>query len=233
MKKAKKILGGDVAVSLVQQDISAEQLQFLEGYGSVSKSSTLRAMGRLPDGSDQTLIELKSVDTAYPLFGTLEGVTGSMPADALGDDQVLIEALLGERLKLAPGDKLVVGTKEFLIKDVIADEPDRLGENFGFGPRVLIGEAGLISADLLKPGSLITNAWKIKLNDPSAANVSKFTTEAKDDFPNAGWRIRSRDNAAPALSRNIERFLRFSDAGGADSSYCWRGWCCQCCTSVS
>ena len=208
-EEGQKILGGDVAVSLVQQDISAEQLQFLEGYGSVSKSSTLRAMGRLPDGSDQTLIELKSVDTAYPLFGTLEGVTGSMPADALGDDQVLIEALLGERLKLAPGDKLVVGTKEFLIKDVIADEPDRLGENFGFGPRVLIGEAGLISADLLKPGSLITNAWKIKLNDPSAANVSKFTTEAKDDFPNAGWRIRSRDNAAPALSRNIERFSDF------------------------
>jgi len=208
-EEGQKILGGDVAVSLVQQDISAEQLQFLEGYGSVSKSSTLRAMGRLPDGSDQTLIELKSVDTAYPLFGTLEGVTGSMPADALGDDQVLIEALLGERLKLAPGDKLVVGTKEFLIKDVIADEPDRLGENFGFGPRVLIGEAGLVSADLLKPGSLITNAWKIKLNDPSAANVSKFTTEAKDDFPNAGWRIRSRDNAAPALSRNIERFSDF------------------------
>ncbi|MGB7287789.1 MAG: FtsX-like permease family protein, partial [Salaquimonas sp.] len=31
----------------------------------------------------------------------------------------------------------------------------------------------------------------------------------KAAFPDAGWRIRSRDNAAPALSRNIERFSDF------------------------
>ena len=33
--------------------------------------------------------------------------------------------------------------------------------------------------------------------------------EANRLFPEAGWSIRSRDNAAPSLSRNIERFSQF------------------------
>ncbi len=71
-EEGQQILGGDVAVSLVQQEIGPEQLTFLERFGAVSKTSTLRAMGRLPDGSDQTLIELKAVDDAYPLFGIVD-----------------------------------------------------------------------------------------------------------------------------------------------------------------
>ncbi len=208
-EEGQQILGGDVAVSLVQQNLDDEQLAFLRSFGDVTKNSTLRAMGRLPDGSEQTLIELKAVDNTYPLFGELSGKLGvSSPAD-LGDDKVMIEGLLSERLGVTTGDEIVIGSKTFEIADVIVSEPDRLGENFGFGPRVLINEAGLMSADLLKPGSLVTNAWKIKFNDPSQDNVVRFNAEAKEKFPEAGWRIRSRNNAAPALSRNIERFSDF------------------------
>ena len=90
-EEGQQILGGDVAVSLVQQEINPEQSAFLEGFGATSKTSTLRAMGRLADGSDQTLIELKAVDDAYPLFGTLTGVSGNIEASALGENQVLVE----------------------------------------------------------------------------------------------------------------------------------------------
>lgn len=208
-EEGQQILGGDVAVSLVQQNIDEDQMAFLRSFGQVTKNSTLRAMGRLPDGSEQTLIELKAVDKVYPLFGELSGVKGLVKPEDLGDSKVLIEGLLGERLGVKPGDDLVIGSKSFQIEDVIVSEPDRLGESFGFGPRVLISEAGLLSADLLKPGSLVTNAWKVKFDNPSQDNVERFDKEAKEKFPEAGWRIRSRNNAAPALSRNIERFSDF------------------------
>ena len=32
----------------------------------------MRSMARLPDSSDQALVELKAVDAAYPLYGALE-----------------------------------------------------------------------------------------------------------------------------------------------------------------
>jgi putative ABC transport system permease protein len=203
------ILGGDVAVTLVQQEADAAQLSFMESMGSISRNSTLRSMARLPDGSEQTLIELKAVDDNYPLFGRLEGTGGLVQPAELGDSKVLIETLLGERLGLKPGDSVVIGSSTFTVADTIASEPDRLGENFGFGPRVLMSMAGLEAAGLVKPGSMVTNGWKIRLKDNSAAGVKNFLNLAGERFPDAGWRLRSRDNAAPALSRNIERFSDF------------------------
>ncbi len=208
-EQGQQILGGDVAVSLVQQEVSSEQLEFLQGFGKVSRNSTLRAMGRLPDGSQQTLVELKAIDEAYPLFGEMKGEKGIVRSMDLGADKVLIEGLLSERLGVVPGDAINIGSRQFVIADIITDEPDKLGENFGFGPRVLITREGLVSADLIKPGSLVTNAWKIRFDNPSRENVENFVKEAEAKFPEAGWRIRSRENAAPALSRNIERFSDF------------------------
>ena len=37
----------------------------------------------------------------------------------------------------------------------------------------------------------------------------RFATRRRQKFPQAGWSIRTRNNAAPALSSNIERFSQF------------------------
>ena len=39
--------------------------------------------------------------------------------------------------------------------------------------------------------------------------MGRVRSEAQELFPEAGWSIRSRTNAAPGLSRNIERFSQF------------------------
>ena len=208
-EEGQKILGGDVSASLVQRELDGDQLAFLESYGTVSKSTTLRTMARKLDGSDQTLVELKAVDNAYPLYGALTGEAGPFRPQALAGKAVAMEGLLGERLGLKAGDRLKIGNAEFTIADVIVSEPDRLGEDFGFGPRVLMSMEGLEAADLVKPGSLVRHTWKVRFDDASPANVKRFAEEARERFPDAGWRLRSRENAAPALSRNIERFSDF------------------------
>ncbi|MFK7903216.1 MAG: ABC transporter permease [Nitratireductor sp.] len=207
--EGQNILGGDVSVSLSQRGLSPEQLSYLDSLGVVSTSANLRGMARLPDGSNQALIELKAVDLKYPLFGELVGQNGVVSLESLGADKIVIEQILAERLEVAIGDTLRIGLTNFTIKDFIKTEPDKLGEGFGFGPRVLMSEAALKSAELLKPGSIVRNTWKLKLNDASEAGVALFEEDLKAKFPNEGWRIRSRGNAAPALSRNIERFSDF------------------------
>src|SRR5438552_6391019 len=64
------ILGGDLAFTLIHREASADERKFLDARGQVSAAALLRAMARTSDGR-QALVELKAVDGAYPLHGTV------------------------------------------------------------------------------------------------------------------------------------------------------------------
>lgn len=66
--EGQSILGGDVSFSLIHRQASPEERAWLEAAGRVSTAATLRAMAR-PEAGKQTLVEVKGVDTAYPLYG--------------------------------------------------------------------------------------------------------------------------------------------------------------------
>src|SRR3546814_1925091 len=85
------------------------------------------------DGPSAVLTELKGVDAAYPLYGTLMLKSG--PAGTLAADEVVIGQGLADRLALQPGQHLRYGNADFRIRDIITDEPDRVGEGFTLGPR--------------------------------------------------------------------------------------------------
>ncbi len=71
----------------------------------------MRTMARRPDGSDQALVELKGVDAAYPLVGTVEVEGGKPLQEALRDGAVVDPTLL-ERLKLKVGDRIALGSEQ-------------------------------------------------------------------------------------------------------------------------
>ena len=203
------ILGGDLSFSLVQQEANSRQRQFLEEKGKITELVTMRAMARKADGSDQTLVELKAIDAQYPNYGTfsVENQSGEQPE--LSATEVFAESLLFERLALEPGQKIEIGSAQFTLKAAILSEPDLMGEGVGFGPRIIISRAGLEASGLIQPGSLLRYHYKLKLDDPSDTNIKAITQTARKEFPDAGWRIRSRSNAAPALRQSVERFSQF------------------------
>lgn len=207
--EGRAILGGDASVSLVQQRPPQEALQFLRQAGTVSETVNLRAMARRADGSEQALVELKAVDGNYPLYGRLEADQGAVDLTKAKPDRAWVEPLLLERLGLKAGDAILVGNQRFVIAAAIVNEPDRLSDGIGFGPRVLIPLDGLQATGLMQPGSLYSSHFAVRLNDDSDAGVSRFVEDARSGFGDIGWRVRSRDNAAPSLSRNIERFSQF------------------------
>src|ERR1700688_2122025 len=69
-REGRVIIGGDVAFSLIQREASASERAFLVAQGELSTAATMRAMVRTPDGRS-ALVELKAVDDAYPLYGTI------------------------------------------------------------------------------------------------------------------------------------------------------------------
>ena len=213
--EGQKILGGDLSFSMVQREVSKDQKVFLEKQGKITKLVTMRGMARLPNGNDQALVEIKAVDDLYPHYGSLKFSREN--TTQLLDNEIAAEQLLLDRLGLEVGDKLEIGSAIYTLKATIDHEPDKVGDNIGFGPRVMMSLEGLQKSELIKPGSLLRYHYKVKVETPSDDKISKIVSNAKNQFPEAGWRIRSRDNAAPALTSNVERFSQFLTLVGLTS----------------
>lgn len=213
--ESQAILGGDLSFSLVQRETDTAQMDFLKSKGEVSQIITMRAMARNTQAEEQTLVELKAVDNAYPLYGDFELQEGSN--SKLEANEILVEPLVLDRLGVKIGDSLEIGSAQFILKNIILNEPDKLGLNIGFGPKLLLSLEGMERTGLIQPGSLLRYHYRVKLNDPSTGNLEGVIEEANETFPDVGWRIRSQKNAAPALSRSIQRFTEFLTLVGLTS----------------
>ena len=81
------ILGGDVELRLVLRPASSAERDWLAERAEVSEVVQTRAMAHAVANDKRTLVELKAVDSAYPLYGRT--VLGDGGADALDLDTAL------------------------------------------------------------------------------------------------------------------------------------------------
>lgn len=210
--RGQELLGGDVEIAMTQREASAEELASLRGYGRLSTTIRTRAMARRVDPSqaadvpDAVLTELKGVDDAYPLVGTLTAERVAIP-DALADDALWIAPALANRLDVQVGDRLRYGEAEFVIAGLIANEPDRVGEGFTLGPVAITSLGGIRRTQLLQPGSLYESKYRLLL--PRGRNIERVSEAISAQFSAAGWEIRNRDRAAPGTDRFFERLGEF------------------------
>jgi putative ABC transport system permease protein len=214
-REGRTILGGDLAFTLIHREADAAERTFLERSGRVSVAATMRAMARTPDGRT-ALVEVKAVDGTYPLFGAARLDPAPPLADALATRDGVFGAaadpLLLARLELKPGAHITVGAATIEIRAALSSEPDRLSAGgFGLGPRLMISPEALRATGLLQPGSQVRWHYRLRLppNDDSDAAVERTIAAATAQVPDAGWEVRSRSNASPALERNIERFTQY------------------------
>lgn len=208
------LLGGDIRFALKQREAKPDERAFLAGLGELSESAGMRSMARRLDGSDQALVELKAVDGAYPLYGALE-TEPALPGDDLfgqkdGVFGAAVQDILLERLGLKLGDRIRLGDAAYAVRALISVEPDAVAGGFALAPRVMISRDGLAASGLVQPGSLVDHVYRLRLPPgTSDAGVEAIKEQAAQRFPEAGWSVRTRTNAAPALSANIERFSQF------------------------
>ena len=212
--QGRELLGGDLRFQLVHREASEREFAFLSETGTVAHSANMRSMARLPDGSDQTLVEVKAVDDLYPLYGPLV-TEPAAPLDLLFEQRdgaygAAAADILFERLGLAVGDRVGLGNSQFELRAKIVTEPDAISDGFGLAPRLMVSLDALRASGLIQPGSLVEHAYKVKLPEGTGdAELQQIRERATELFPEAGWSVRGRTNAAPALSSNIERFSQF------------------------
>ncbi len=208
-------LGGDVAVQLVHRSATDAEHRFLAGYGRVSTGVSMRAMAYAFRGGRQgerQLIELKAVDGAWPLFGAPSFTPEQKTADVLfcEDDGVCgaaAEQTLLDRLHVQRGDLIRIGDATLRIMAVLNSEPDRISTGFSLGPHVLIAAKALAGTGLVRPDSLIDYTYRLAFRRNTT--IDGFKADAAGAFPDAGWDIRDRSDAAPGIRRFVEQVAMF------------------------
>jgi putative ABC transport system permease protein len=208
------ILGGDLAFSLIQRQASDAERAFLAAHGTISVATSMRAMARTGDGRS-SLVEIKAVDDAYPLFGAV-ATDPALPLPALlaqtdGAYGAAVDPALLTRLDLKIGDRITIGRITVALRASVTGEPDKIGSGIGLGPRVLMSQAALDATGLVQPGSLLRWQYRLRLPDgaSSDAAVTALERQANATFPDAGWEVRTRSKASPQLERQVERFSQF------------------------
>jgi len=216
------ILGGDLAIRQLYREATPEQLDWLRGQGEVAVNAEMRAMARLPaDPARTSLIELKAVDGAYPLYGAVTFRDGDAPlherlAERGGTWGAVVEETLALRLGVEPGDRIAVGDAELELRGIIAREPDRAGGGgLSLGPRLMVATGALPATGLIQPGSMVT--WSYLVRVPPGTDLKAWQDRLKEAHPDAGWRVRDYTNAAPQLTRFIERLTQFLTLVGLTS----------------
>lgn len=229
-QEATSLLGGDVALRLLQTPASPEHEAFLrETSAALVLVAELRAQvrrsgnpGMAQAGTEAgteagtgttALVEIKAVSPpSYPLYGRVE-TTPAAPLEALLAQQdgrwgAVAAGELFSRLDLAPGATLQVGDLAVTLRAQLQREPDPMGTGaLALGPRLLLASAALAETGLLQPGSLV--AWEYRVRLRPGERAADWLAQLKARFPDAGWQIRDASNATPQITRFIERMHLF------------------------
>jgi len=218
-EQGQPLLGGDLEFALIHRETTPEEMAFVASKGTVSKVATVRAMAVA--GENATLIEAKAVDGNYPLYGEVKLDGGMALAEAIatkdGVPGAAADPLLMGRLGIKPGDRIKLGSIKVAVRALIQQEPDRLSDGVILGPRLLLTEETLRKTGIVQPGSLITWRYRVKTPDTSHDAVKAVVKQAEEQFKDAGWRVRTRQNAAAGADGFIERLGYFMTLVGLAS----------------
>ncbi|MGL5362412.1 MAG: ABC transporter permease [Bosea sp. (in: a-proteobacteria)] len=213
-REGRRILGGDASFTLTHREATPAERAAIERQGKVSSIATLRGMANAGD-KGAGLVEIKAVDGFYPSVGSLATEPAGATPDflALKNDQhgAIVDPVLLARLGLTIGETILIGKARVELRAALVSEPDKIATGVGFGPRLILSQEALRASDLIQPGSLVRWGYRLTLPDNANADAALTTTLATiaRDAPEAGWEVRSRDNAAPQFQRNLERFTQF------------------------
>lgn len=198
------LLGGDLEIEVWQRDLTPEEKAALTEYGRISGGTRLQAMATA--GENAAPIELKAVDSAWPLYGTLTLADGrTVGAPAPGEAWLAQGAI--DRLGIAVGERFRIGTQQVTAAGIIANEPDRLSEGFQLGPTVIVDVALPHRAGLIAPGAMYQSKYRVAFEpdrDPQAVEEA-----LEERFPEAGFDFRTRDRASPGADRFVGRMSEF------------------------
>jgi putative ABC transport system permease protein len=211
-RDARALLGGDLVIESTNRPLDVEELEaIVPADARVSHTVVTNAIVFAENGR-QVAASLKAVDDLYPLHGRLVSEPAQPLEAALADRGALAESSLLQRLQVAVGDTLELGSGRVEIRGVLVSEPDRLGAFAGLGPRLMVHQETVAALGILAPGALARHSYGIALADHSAAPA--LAAALRRDFPEAHWRPQTFESVQPRVARQADRLASYLSLAG-------------------
>ena len=163
------------------------------------------------------LVELKALDSFYPLYGSLIVEPAHPTEQLLAPIQsncqrlpcfgAIVHKSLLIRLGLGLGSELRIGQTNFIITGILEKEPDKIATAFSLGPRIMISREALMTTELVKTGSRIRERYRLQLS-PSA-NLERWLGELRGRLSQEGVQVSSYRDAQPRLRRFLDQLTLY------------------------
>ena len=148
------------------------------------------------------LADVKAVDNAYPMFGTLQTEPPGLRPVA---GSVLVAPRLLALLDLRVGEPIEVGDATLRIAGTVIQEPDSGFNPFQTAPRLLMNLADVEKTGAIQPGSRLS--WRYQFSG-DAAPLARYDRWIEPRLK-AGERWISTENSEDALGRSMQRAQQF------------------------
>ncbi|WP_170372159.1 ABC transporter permease [Ruegeria arenilitoris] len=207
------LLGGDAQIELTYRFANEAETAWMEQNADrVSEVVDFRSMAvTRSDAPQRGLTQVKAIDDAYPLIGTVQLDPEISLSEALDGNATLpgavMDPVLIERLGLDIGDSLALGTQDFVLAAALISEPDAAGDGFTLGPRTLVRTADLKDSGLLQPGTLFSTKYRMDL--PVEADLAELSQQAESVLQGSGLRWTDARNGAPGIAEFVSRLGAF------------------------
>lgn len=203
-QQERNLFGGDLQISQ-RQAIDEEQQKWLSENANLSLLLELRTM--MGTEADQfSVVELQSVDEAYPLYGKVILTPDMTLKDAVKQSDkgvwgAAFDPALVQQLSLQVGQLVTIGSLEVELRAMILEQPDRSLRADFRGPPVIIDEGALMDSGLLLPTSLIDYDYRVRINgDPNA-----WREQLRQTFPDASWEVQTVNERGEIVGRRLDQ----------------------------
>lgn len=210
LRNAKQLIAADLQAQIwnfpTEQEVR-ETERIAGKYGVMTRVTETVSMAASGHQRTPQMVSVKAVDpTVYPFYGDLRVNPDRPLRELLADDSsAVVTPELLMRLKVAQGDVIRLGGKEFRIAGTLTSEPDRLASGFGPGMRLLISRGGLEKTQLIQFGSRAAQRFlfKLKPNTDLDAVKAELRTAVRRVF------LSDYREGSPAVGRAIENTTTF------------------------
>jgi putative ABC transport system permease protein len=211
------LFGGDVEIES-REPLPKDIVQWVHTRATLSEMIDVRTMLMTEAGRSQ-LIELLSVDRAYPLYGSLVLEPAqdiqSVITQQNGQWGAAIDRALATRLGLGVGDTVSIGQLMFEVRAIVIEQPDRsLRADWGAAP-VLIAKSALEASGLLQPFSRVQYQYRVKLDGGGVADAGVAPKDAQTAsgfrdallavFPTMQAEVRSFDERSDRMTEVLQQ----------------------------
>ncbi|APG47962.1 ABC transporter permease [Phaeobacter porticola] len=204
------LLGGDAQLGFTYRRANDDERRWMAEH-AITQSEVIDFRSMAVVGEERALTQVKAIDNAYPLVGTVRLAPDIPLGQALdGADGVpggVMQRVLADRLGLTIGDQFTLGTQSFALTAILENEPDAASAGFTLGPRTIVRTKALAQSGLLQPGTLFSSKYRLTL--PADTDLDQLQARAEANFDASGMRWADARNGAPGIARFVDRLAGF------------------------